>query len=450
MTRDVRPSDNRIADAVELHHTGNLDEAEAAYRGILADAPDNPGVLHNLGIIAAQSDRRQEAIALFDRAILVDPGYVSAHFNRANALRQEGRVDDAIESYRRAAALEPDHYAAHRALGFLFLARGKRDRALDHFARTMDLRRGEDRTGLAGTSLSQTTRAKLTHDSEQLRHMAKSSPGRNRQSLEMRARVYADVATGIGASVGDHEAVALSDDQLDRLGDGYNTPFCPNDAPELSGPAITRALDVAGITAAYAEPPGAVWFDDLLTPDALAALRKFLLTNMIWFDFTHIPGFLASYLEDGLACPLMLQIADELRAAFPHILGDHALSQAWAFKGIAGDLPIDLHADDAVVSVNFWMTPDASNLDPDHGGLLVCKTPPPGDWRMRDYQSDTVRIRQFFHEHADDRLVVPYHENRALLFDSRLFHGSDAPRFRPEYEHHRINITLLFGDREDG
>ncbi|NQU71597.1 MAG: hypothetical protein HQ514_13670, partial [Rhodospirillales bacterium] len=171
--------------------------------------------------------------------------------------------------------------------------------------------------------------------------------------------------------------------------------------------------------------------------------------NMIWFDFTHIPGFLASYLEDGLACPLMLQIVDELRAAFPHILGDLAFSQAWAFKGIAGDLPIDLHADDAVVSVNFWITPEASNLDPDHGGLLVCKTPPPGDWRMRDYQSDTARIRQFFDEHADDRLVVPYHENRALLFDSRLFHGSDAPRFRPEYEHHRTNITLLFGDRVD-
>ncbi|NQU69976.1 MAG: tetratricopeptide repeat protein, partial [Rhodospirillales bacterium] len=176
--------DARIADALERHRAGQLEEAETAYRGILADAPDNPGVLHNLGIIAAQSDRRPEAIALFDRAIEADPGYVSAHFNRANALRQEGRADDAIESYRRAATLEPDHYEAHRALGFLWLAQGKRDRALDHFARTMDLRRGEDRTGLAGTSLSHTTRAKLTHDADQLRHMAKTSPGRNQQSLE--------------------------------------------------------------------------------------------------------------------------------------------------------------------------------------------------------------------------------------------------------------------------
>ena len=99
--------DARIAEAVDRHRAGKLDEAEAAYRDILADVPDNPGVLHNLGIIAAQSGRRTEAIALFDRAIEADPGYVSAHFNRANALRQEGRADDAIESYRRAVALEP-------------------------------------------------------------------------------------------------------------------------------------------------------------------------------------------------------------------------------------------------------------------------------------------------------------------------------------------------------
>ena len=56
--------------------------------------------------------------------------------------------------------------------------------------------------------------------------------------------------------------------------------------------------------------------------------------STIWHDFTHIDGFVASYLEDGLACPLLLQIADELRATFPGILGPHPLTQAWAFKGL--------------------------------------------------------------------------------------------------------------------
>jgi hypothetical protein len=44
---------------------------------------------------------------------------------------------------------------------------------------------------------------------------------------------------------------------------------------------------------------------------------------------------------------------------------------------------------------------------------------------------------------------VPYRENRAVLFDSRLFHYSDAPKFAQGYENYRINVTLLFG-RHDG
>lgn len=443
MTRD-----GLIAEAVEHHRAGRLDDAETAYKNLLADTPDDPGIMHNLAVLAAQSGRRPEAIDLFGRAIESDPGYVSAHLNRAHALRQEGRADEAIDSYRQVTALEPDHYDAHRALGFLWLGLGRRDRALDHFARTMDLRRGEDRTGLAGKSLTHVTRAKLLHDAGLLRHAP--APDRIRHGMELRARAYEGVAREIDASHGDHEAVLLTEDQLDRLGDDFNTPFHLNDAPELPGPAINPGLDIPAITTEFADPPGAAWFDDLLTRDALVALRNYLMTGSIWFDFTHIPGFLASYLEDGLACPLVLQIADELRAAFPDMLGDHALSQAWAFKGIANDLPIDLHADDAVVSVNFWVTPDSANLDPDHGGLLVCKTPPPKEWRMRDYDSDTVRIHRFFDQHADHRMIVPYRDNRGVIFDSRLFHGSDAPRFRPEYEHHRINITLLFGDRDDG
>ena len=41
--------------------------------------------------------------------------------------------------------------------------------------------------------------------------------------------------------------------------------------------------------------------------------------------------------------------------------------------------------------------------------------------------------------------MVPYRENRAVLFESRLFHRSDAPEFATGYENHRINLTLLFG-----
>ena len=194
---------------------------------------------------------------------------------------------------------------------------------------------------------------------------------------------------------------------------------------------------------------GAVWFDDLLTAPALAALKRHLLESTIWHDFSHIGGFVASYLEDGLACPLLLQIADEIRGAFPELLKGHPLSQAWAFKGLQATAAIDAHADDAAVSINFWVTPDHANRNPDGGGLVVCRAPPPAAWRVYGYDADIAAISAFLDRHAADSLVVPYRENRAVLFESRLFHRSGATDFATGYENHRINLTLLFGRHTD-
>ena len=91
------------------------------------------------------------------------------------------------------------------------------------------------------------------------------------------------------------------------------------------------------------------------------------------------------------------------------------------------------------------MTPDQANLNPDGGGLVVCRVPPPAAWQVRDYDADKEAIAAFLDQHASDNLIVPYRENRAVLFESRLFHRSDAPEFATGYENHRINLTLLFG-----
>ena len=121
------------------------------------------------------------------------------------------------------------------------------------------------------------------------------------------------------------------------------------------------------------------------------------------------------------------------------------LSQAWAFKGLRPASAIDAHADDGAISVNFWVTPTAANLKPERGGLVVSLMPPPDDWQMRGYDSDHESIVAFLEQNSNDGLRVPYRENRAVLFESRLFHWSDAPEFAPGYENHRINLTFLYG-----
>jgi tetratricopeptide (TPR) repeat protein len=425
------------ADAASHLEAGRSVEAEGACRAALAMIPGDPAVTHNLGVAIAAQGRHRDAIGCFETAIKADAGYVSAHYNRAVALLKLGETQEAIKAFSRAASLEPQHYEAHRALGFLWLSQGERGRALDHLARTYELRRGDDRTTIALKSLTTATRHKLEHDAEQFIHLSRQT--RDRLRFEMLARNYRTIARQIPEKI-----TALPDPQIEALGDNYNTAIHLRAAPEVADYAVNERTDLVALTAQY-NAQGAIIVDDLLTPQALDSLRRFLLESSIWHDFSHIDGFVASYLEDGLACPLLLQIVDELRGTFPDILGNHQLSQAWAFKGLKAQSAVEVHADDAAVSVNFWVTPTEANLNPGRSGLVVCRAHPPDDWEIRDYDADQPRIVTFLEQNAGDSLIVPYHQNRAVLFRSRLFHYSDRPEFASGYENHRINLTLLYG-----
>ena len=426
-----------VAHGMAHVQAGRPAEAERAYRAALAIAPGDPALTHNLGVTVAAQGRHRDAISCFEEALRADPAYASAHYNRAVALLRLGDIQEAIKAFSRAAQLEPQHYEAHRILGFLWLAMGERGRALDHFARTYELRRGDDRTTMARKSLTTATRQKLEHDAEQFLYLSQHT--RERLRFELSARSYRAVAEQLS-----NADTPLSDAQIDALGDDYNTAIHLREAPEIAGGAVNERADRTALAAQF-EQQGAIFVDDLLTPPALDSLRRFLLESTIWHDFSHIEGFVASYLEDGLACPLVLQIADELRRAFPEILGKHALSQAWAFKGLQAQAAVDVHADDAAVSVNFWVTPTQANLKPGTGGLVVCLAPPPSDWQIKDYDADRERIVTFLEQNAGRSVVAPYAQNRAILFHSRLFHYSDRPEFASGYENHRINLTLLYG-----
>ncbi|MBM3488179.1 MAG: tetratricopeptide repeat protein [Alphaproteobacteria bacterium] len=435
----LSPLERLLADGLAHHRAGRLAEAAAAYRNALAAAPGHPAITHNLAVVLAAGGDHAGALALLDAAIAAEPGYAAAHFNRAVALAALGRGREAREAFARTVRLEPGHYEAHRVLGFLWLAEGALGRALDHFARTAELRRGEDRSGIAQRSLERANAAKIRHDAAQFRHIAAGM--RDGKRFEMLARCYETAAREFPET-----ATVLDAALLDLIGEDYNTAIHVSPAPERADGAVA-ARDDAGAIARTVATDGIAWFDGLLAPAALAALRRFLLESTIWHDFDHIDGFLAAYLEDGLASPLLLQIADELRARLPDPLGPHPLSQAWAFKGLRPTAAIGAHADDAAFSVNFWITPDAANRAPGAGGLRVCRRPPPAEWRIAGYDQDETRIAAFLAAHAGETVVVPYRDNRAALFDSRLFHRSDAPDFAPDYALHRINITLLYGRR---
>jgi len=430
-----------IAEAVRLHRDGRLAEAAAAYEDILRAQADHAGVLHNLGVVAAERREFGAALGYFDRALAARTDNASAYHNKAGALWELGRLEQAADAYGQALALEPGHYDARFRLGLTENALGRRQSALACFARTSEIRR-------AAATASTISKHKLDHDIAQFRFLAAS--GQDPDRFSRLADECMSIGNGIDWPDEDDEPVALTDDQSARIAATLGRPAHLADAPETAASSLGPSLDAAAISRDYfAHPPGLARVDDLLAPDALRSLRRFLLHGTIWFDFSHVRGFLAAYLEDGLACPLILQISADLGRTFPGIFGTHALSQAWAFKCVGGRQSVDVHMDSAAVSVNFWITPDAANRDPDRGGLVVHQSPPPPDWRITGYDQDIGAIREFLGRSGSARTIVPYRENRAVFFDSNLFHESDTVDFEPGYENHRINITLLFGQRGD-
>jgi tetratricopeptide (TPR) repeat protein len=426
--------DTDIAEAVRLHREGRLGEAASRYEDILRAHPDHPGVLHNLGVVAAQGGDHAAALGYFDRALAARPDYASAHHNKAGALWELGRLEEAADGYRLALDAEPGRYDAWFRLGLAENALGRRQSALACFARTSEIRR-------AAATAPSISKHKLDHDIAQYRFLAAS--GIDSDRISRLADDYAALENDIDWPDDDGEPVALTDEQSARIAATHNRPVHVADAPETVGSSLSASLDTAAIARDFRA--GFARVDGLLAPEVVRALRRFLLESTIWFDFSHVRGFLAAYLEDGLACPLIFQIASDLRRVFPEIFGPHALSQAWAFKCVGGRHSVDIHMDSAAVSINFWITPNDANLDREHGGLVFYHAPPPPDWRIAGYNQDIDAIREFLAQSGSPATIIPYGENRAVIFDSNLFHESDAVRFRPGYENHRINVTMLFG-----
>jgi tetratricopeptide (TPR) repeat protein len=122
-----------LEELVQLHRDGRLDEAEAGYRRLLDEHPDNAEALHLLGILRGQRGDLPEALRLVQRAAALDPGNAACRHTLGEMHLSEGRLGEAAEAYDQARRLNPNLAAAHAGLGQVALLRGDVDAAESHF-----------------------------------------------------------------------------------------------------------------------------------------------------------------------------------------------------------------------------------------------------------------------------------------------------------------------------
>ena len=181
--------------------------------------------------------------------------------------------------------------------------------------------------------------------------------------------------------------------------------------------------------------------------EVLDKLYSFCLTNSIWNEFDYKNGYIGSFIENGFNTPLLLQISEEIRLQYPEILKKFPLTKAWAFKCNNQMKGIKIHADFAAININFWITPDKANLNKNTGGLLIWDKESPKNWNFDKYNNNHIEIKKFLKRSKSKMKRIKYKSNRAIIFNSNLFHASDNFNFKKNYENRRINITLLYGKR---
>jgi predicted TPR repeat methyltransferase len=108
-----------------LQQTGQWAAADEIYRTVLEAAPNHAGALHFSGVLAHQQARSEQAVALIERSLELEPERPDWHSNLGIVLQDRLELDDAIGAYRRAIALEPRHANAHNNLGVVLRAIGE-------------------------------------------------------------------------------------------------------------------------------------------------------------------------------------------------------------------------------------------------------------------------------------------------------------------------------------
>jgi tetratricopeptide (TPR) repeat protein len=100
-------------------------EAEACFREVLREYPDDAAALTNLGNFLREHNRFAEAEFLLRRVVLLRPEQADAHHNLAVVLAAAGTLADAEVSARAALRLDPDHADAQYSLGTTLLSAGR-------------------------------------------------------------------------------------------------------------------------------------------------------------------------------------------------------------------------------------------------------------------------------------------------------------------------------------
>jgi len=113
-------------------------DSETLWRYVLSVSPDNFIAHVELGLVLDQKNEVNAAIAEYETANKIQPGYAEGHNNLGNAFGHAGRFTEAIAEYKKALELVPDLPQVRNNLAAAYGQTGQFDEAVLNFRKVLE------------------------------------------------------------------------------------------------------------------------------------------------------------------------------------------------------------------------------------------------------------------------------------------------------------------------
>ncbi len=361
-----------------------------------------------------------------------------ASMREAEKLLRAGNIRAALATYEKLRGAGFDNYALRVNLGQCLKRLGRWAEAISQFEIAFELHRGKNRSDQDAAICGSVGAYQLDHLIEQLDYLSATNEG-DRFNDEDRT-----------------ELIRLKDLVCNRYG-AFGCGPLPAATPKVADFVLgcPNRIDVtppgsiinvnATVETIQAGPDGDLIYvvDDIFDVAALSALRIFLTRSTIWFDARPERGYLGAHLHDGLASALIRDVSTAIREFACDLVGETLISQVWAFKYGREASGIDVHADQADMNVNVWLTDERFNSDPTTGGMTIFGSRVPEGWTFKAYNASPDTVREHLRAVRATEHKIAYRGNRATIFPSHLFHQTDPVNFEGGYDGRRINLTIM-------
>lgn len=183
--------------------------------------------------------------------------------------------------------------------------------------------------------------------------------------------------------------------------------------------------------------------DDFLPNEVLTEVREMLVTDGGW---ARKNWQVDQLFNKQPPIPFLSDIVESVRDGLAEFFEGLDLVKHWAVA-CHENSGLHVHADNARIAVNFWITPDENNLEPETGGLVLYKLR--RDPEMMPHEFNAMPWAGEYFERSNPPILcnIPYRYNRAVVFDASIFHATDKMMFKSgSLNTVRLGVTMAFDD----